>query len=244
MLEIKALTASYDGIHALRGLDLRVGDGDLVALIGPNGAGKTTLMNTISGLIRPDQGEISFDGADIRRVSPHRIARAGLIHVPEGRQILSEMSVAENLDLGILAAGDRRAGPAAAARQRDLVFDLFPILAERRWQIAGSLSGGQQQMLAIGRALMGFPRLLMLDEPSLGLAPMLVSQVFEALGRLNASGLGILVVEQNARRALDLGRYAYVLERGRVVLHGTSEDIARNPTVVESYLGTLAATAS
>ncbi|MDQ2106577.1 ABC transporter ATP-binding protein [Azospirillum isscasi] len=230
MLEIQDLVTAYDGIRALRGVTLTVPAGAMVALIGPNGAGKSTLLNSVSGVVTPSSGRIRFDGTDIAGLPAHRVARRGLLQVPEGRQILGPLSVEENLLLGRLAAGTR------GTADLEEVYALFPILAERRRQEGGSLSGGQQQMLAIGRALMGRPRLLMLDEPSLGLSPLMASQVFAALETLRRSGLTILLVEQNARRALDATGHAYVLEQGRIVHQGPSGDLARDPAVASHYL--------
>ena len=231
MLRIEGVVTSYGHIEAVRGVDLAVPAGGVVALIGPNGAGKSTLLNTVSGLLRPRAGRISFEGRDITGWSAARIARAGLLQVPEGRQVLGPLSVEDNLLLGGLAAAGRTAPP-----KLEEIFALFPVLAERRRQTAGSLSGGQQQMLAIGRALMGRPRLLVLDEPSLGLAPIIVAHVFQVLRRLNADGLTILLVEQNARLALDIGDGAYVLEQGRIVRHGAGADLAADPDIIEHYL--------
>ncbi len=233
MLEVKDLTASYAGIRALRGVSLSVEAGRTVALIGPNGAGKSTLLNCISGVVVPAAGTIRFDGKDITNASPWTISRMGLIQVPEGRQVLPEMTVLENLQVGATALHGR---PARYLQSR--IFALFPVLAERRLQRAGSLSGGQQQMLAVGRALMGSPRLLLLDEPSLGLAPLVVKQVFDALRTLSADGLTILLVEQNARQALEAAAHAYIIEQGQVVQDGPSGDLANDPAVIAHYLGT------
>ena len=232
MLSVKDLQASYSGIRALRGVTLEVTAGEMVALIGPNGAGKSTLLNCISGIVRPSGGSIRLGGEEIAGERPWLVARRGLMQVPEGRQVLPEMSVLENLLLGRNALGER---PATYPLER--VIELFPILGERREQLAGSLSGGQQQMLAIGRALMGGPRLLLLDEPSLGLAPLVVAQVFQALTALNRDGLTILLVEQNARQALNVTNRAYVLEQGRILREGSSEALAQDPLVIAHYLG-------
>jgi branched-chain amino acid transport system ATP-binding protein len=232
VLAIADLRASYSGIQALRGVSLTVNEGEMVALIGPNGAGKSTLLNCVSGIVPPAGGSIRFDGEELGGKAPWRISRRGLLQVPEGRQVLPEMTVLENLQLGATALADRKATYAL-----DRVCALFPILAERRVQLAGSLSGGEQQMLAIGRALMGAPRLLLLDEPSLGLAPLIVRQVFDALKALNADGLTILLVEQNARQALDATDRAYVIEQGRVVHEGPSETLSNDPDVIAHYLG-------
>jgi len=232
MLAVSNLSAAYSGIKALRGASLTVHEGEFVALIGPNGAGKSTLLNCLSGVVRPTAGSIRFMGQELEGVAPWNVARKGLLQVPEGRQVLPNLSVRENLTLGATALSGR-----ASTYSLDRIHALFPILAERREQRAGSLSGGQQQMLAIGRALMGAPRLLLLDEPSLGLAPVIVIQVFEALRMLNAQGLTILLVEQNARQALLATDRAYVIEQGRVVHEGPSAALAADPAIVAHYLG-------
>ena len=232
MLEVQQLRAGYRGIEALRGIDLAVAEGEMVAIIGANGAGKSTLLNCLSGVVRASAGSIRFGGSDIRQRAPHLVSRAGLLQVPEGRQILSEMSVQENLQLGLLARG-----PRAARYDMDRVLTLFPILRERLHQMGGTLSGGQQQMLAIGRALMGSPRVLLLDEPSLGLSPLITQQVFAALATLHQEGLTIVLVEQNARRALAATQRAYVLERGNIVLQGDSKTLAADEQVIAHYLG-------
>jgi branched-chain amino acid transport system ATP-binding protein len=236
MLAVNGLTAGYSGIKALRGVSLSIEEGEFVALIGPNGAGKSTLLNCLSGVVRPSGGSIEFEREELLAVKPWNVARKGLLQVPEGRQILPNLTVRENLELGSAALSGRKSTYSLARIQQ-----LFPILAERREQRAGSLSGGQQQMLAIGRALTGAPRLLLLDEPSLGLAPVIVVQVFEALRALNADGLTILLVEQNARQALLATHRAYVIERGRVVHEGRSQDLVNDPAIVSHYLGQEAA---
>ena len=234
MLEVSGVGVTYGGVQALRGVSVSVAEGGIVALIGPNGAGKTTLLNAICGSVRPGAGRVVFDGRDITGTPAHRVARIGLLHVPEGRQILGPLSERENLELGRLALGRRgNAGPDPLAR----IFALFPILEKRQSQAGGSLSGGEQQMLAIGRAMMGRPRLLLLDEPSLGLSPLITGQVFEALRQLNAEGLTILLVEQNARRALGITGHAYVIEQGRIVQSGRSADLLDDPDVIAHYLG-------
>jgi branched-chain amino acid transport system ATP-binding protein len=233
VLTISALHTSYDGIEALRGANLAVSAGEVVAIIGANGSGKTTLINTVSGVLRPQAGRVKFDGVDVTGFASHDVARRGLIQVPEGRRILGPLTVQENLKLGREARGSRDDG----TDDLDRVFTLFPRLRERVRQPAGSLSGGEQQMLAIGRALMGHPRLLMLDEPSLGLAPVIVTQVFDALAALNQAGLTILLVEQNARRALDIADRAYVLERGRIVRTDKAAVLKTDPAIKASYLG-------
>ncbi len=226
-------TAYYGRLTVLRGVSLDVHPGQIVAILGGNGAGKTTLLRTISGLIpgQPTKGQIEFDGRRITGWEPEDIARAGIGHVLEGRGIFPELTVEENLALGEWT----RPRPDRAARER--VAALFPVLDQRRRQLAGTLSGGEQQMLAIARALLMQPRLLMLDEPSLGLAPLVVREVFAAIEAVNRDGLAILLVEQNARRALEVAHYGYVLEGGRVVLEGTAADLRENPNVQELYLG-------
>lgn len=233
LLEVNGLSASYDGIRALDSASIDVAEGEMVALIGSNGAGKSTLLNCISGIVRPTAGHIRFADGVITRLSAHGIARRGLLHVPEGRQIIADLTVRDNLLMGLSARDGRK-----SAFDLDFVHALFPVLDERRAQIAGSLSGGQQQMLAIGRALLGAPRLLLLDEPSLGLAPLIVDQVFAALERLSREGLTILLVEQNAHRALAATARAYILDRGRIVHSGPSDELARQDSVITHYLGT------
>jgi len=232
MLEISNLHAGYGGNEVLHGVSLNVAEGEMVAIIGPNGAGKSTLLNCISGLIAARQGSIRLGWRDITGLAPFKVSRAGLLQVPEGRQILADLTVEENLQLGLTALHGR---PPTYDLAR--VHELFPILAERRTQRAGSLSGGQQQMLAIGRALMGAPRLLLLDEPSLGLSPLLAQTVLTALRELNRKGLTILLVEQNARQALRSTHRAYLIEQGRVVQHGESSVLAQDPNVIAHYLG-------
>ena len=232
MLEISGLHAGYSGNEVLHGVSVTVARGDMVAIIGPNGAGKSTLLNCISGLLGVTSGTIKLDGRNITGEAAFRISRSGLLQVPEGRQILGDLSVLENLQLGVTALHNRK--PTHDLRR---VYTLFPILEERSQQRAGSLSGGQQQMLAIGRALMGGPSLLLLDEPSLGLSPLLAKVVLNALRELNREGLTILLVEQNARAALRATKHAFVLEQGRIVHQGPSEALARDPDVIAHYLG-------
>ena len=232
MLEVKDLAAAYSGIEALRGVSLHIESGEMVALIGANGAGKSTLLNCLSGTVRARRGSVHFEGHNITGMKPHRVAREGLLQVPEGRQILVELTVEENLLLGELARGSRTSNYGL----KD-VYQLFPILEDRRTQKGGTLSGGQQQMLAIGRALMGGPLLLLLDEPSLGLSPLITDQVFEALRRLNGSGLTILLVEQNAHRALQATQRAYLLEHGELAFQGKSADLINDEKVIAHYLG-------
>jgi branched-chain amino acid transport system ATP-binding protein len=234
VLEVRDLTTTYGGIVALRGASLSVPRGRIVALIGANGAGKSTLLNTICGVVRAASGDVRFDGVALLGEPTHRVARRGVLMVPEGRQILGPLSVRENLELGRLAAAHR---PQDAQTNIEKVFALFPRLRERAEGQAGLLSGGEQQMLAIGRALMGAPQVLLLDEPSLGLAPKVVAQVFAALRALNEAGLTILLVEQKARRALEIAHDGFVMERGQIVFSGTAADLQREPRIVEHYLG-------
>ena len=232
MLEIRDLHVSYGEIPALKGVSLSVATGEIVALLGNNGAGKTTTLKTLSGLLAPRSGEILLEGESVRGMPPHLIVRKGLAHVPEGRRVFNRLTVRENLEMGAYTRSD-----AAVSADLDRVLSLFPRLGERRAQVAWTLSGGEQQMLAIGRALMGSPRLLLLDEPSMGLAPVLVVQIFETVGSINRQGTTILLVEQNAALALDVAQRAYVLETGAVVLSGSAADLARNQDVRRAYLG-------
>ena len=234
MLTVTDLHVSYGAIQALTGISFQVPAGAIVTLIGGNGAGKTSTLHTLSGLLRPTRGQIVFAGSDLTRVPPHEIVRRGLCQVPEGRLVFPELTVLENLDLGAYLRPDR----AAITSTRDHVFALFPRLAERRTQSAGTLSGGEQQMLAIGRALMSAPKFLLLDEPSLGLAPKLIETIFERIVAINRDqGIPILLVEQNARLALAVSSYAYVLESGRVALEGPSAELAADPRLKAAYLG-------
>ena len=233
MLELRGVTASYGAVRALDGVDLTVGSGEIVTLIGANGAGKTTLLATICGQPVEIGGAVLLDGRDITGMPAHEVARRGAAHAPEGRHIFARMSVRENLQLGALVAD-----PARFGANLDAVLALFPRLAERIEQKGGTLSGGEQQMLAIGRALMAEPRLLLLDEPSLGLAPLLVKQIFAAIGRINRErGTSILLVEQNAHHALALAHRAYVLATGRISMEGPAADLAGNPEIKRAYLG-------
>ena len=234
LLEVRGLRGRYGPVEVLHGLDLEVAAGELVALVGANGAGKTTLLHLLSGLLRPSGGSIRFAGQDLGRLPPHRIVAAGLCQVPEGRQVFAPLSVADNLRLGGYAL---RHDPAWLAAQERRIYELFPILAERRHQLAGTLSGGQQQMLALGRALLGRPRLLLLDEPSMGLAPLLVAEIFRVIGELNRQGVTILLVEQNARAALGIAHRGYVLETGRVVLAAPAATLLADAGIQRAYLG-------
>ena len=233
-LEISDMDVEYDGVRAVSALSLEVDDGEIVALIGGNGAGKSTTLNAISGLIRTCTGRIRFRGTDITAAEPHRIVEAGLLQVPEGRRVFATLTVEENLDMGAFARADRD----QIAHDKQDIFTRFPILSQRRRQLAGTCSGGEQQMLAISRALMARPRLLMLDEPSLGLAPLIVRDIFRTIRELNRErGMSILLVEQNARMALKLANRATVLDRGRTTLHGSSEALLQDPAVQHAFLG-------
>jgi len=234
LLHIENLRTYYGHVQALKGIDLEVEEGEIVTLIGANGAGKTTTLRTISGLIRPREGQITFDGEDITRLAAHRIVEEGISHAPEGRQIFSTLTVTENLNMGAYSLGG---DTEAIEENRHRVFDLFPRLEERKDQLGGTLSGGEQQMLTIGRALMARPRLMMLDEPSLGLAPMLVRAIFDTIRQINARGVTVLLVEQNARAALKAADRGYVLETGRVVLSGPAGELLRDERVRKAYLG-------
>ncbi len=234
LLSISGLDVHYGGIQALRGVSLRVEEGEIVALLGGNGAGKTTTLRAVSGLVRASRGEIALDGASLRKRSPDAIVRLGIGHAPEGRRVFGGMTVRENLDLGAYAVRSR----SAFAQRLEYVLATFPRLHERLEQAAGTLSGGEQQMLAIGRALMSGPRLLMLDEPSLGLAPVLVQTIFRVIAEINARGTTVLLVEQNARQALRIASRGYVLETGRVAFEGTGANLLADPAVADAYLGT------
>jgi branched-chain amino acid transport system ATP-binding protein len=232
MLALDDVNTYYGHIHALRGISLIVNQGEIVTLIGANGAGKTTTLKTISGLLHPRQGSVSFEGKDISKTAAHELVRSGIGQSPEGRRIFSRLTVIENLQMGAFTRNLAEIGP-----DIDRVFELFPRLRERTHQLGGTLSGGEQQMLAIGRALMSEPRLLLLDEPSLGLAPILVQQVFEKVREINKQGTTILLVEQNALQALSIAHRGYVLQTGEVVLTGPASDLIRNEMVRKAYLG-------
>lgn len=233
MLKVKDLNVYYGKIHAIKGITFEVNDGEIVTLIGANGAGKTTTLQTVSGLLRAEKGIISFQGEDISKVKHYQIPDLGIAHVPEGRQVFAEMTVYENLVMGAFIRKDKR----EIAQDMEMVFNYFPRLKERSKQIAGTLSGGEQQMLAIGRALMTRPKLLLLDEPSMGLAPILVDEIFSMIQTINSAGTTILLVEQNANKALRIANRGYVLETGKIKLHGTSEELLTNDEVRTAYLG-------
>ena len=233
MLSIDQLHVSYGAIHALKGVSFNLEKGEIVALIGANGAGKSTTLNTISGIYRPDTGKIMYEDRDLTQTSPAEIVQQGIVQVPEGRKIFSRMSVRENLEMGAYSIKEKDRIKANMAR----VYDIFPRLKERQGQMGGTLSGGEQQMLAMGRGLMAEPGLLLLDEPSMGLAPILVEQIFEVIQDINQQGVSILLVEQNANMALSIADRAYVLETGKVVLSGEADKLMENPLVKEAYLG-------
>jgi branched-chain amino acid transport system ATP-binding protein len=232
MLEVRDLHVYYGEIHALKGISFTVRQGEIVTLLGNNGAGKTTTLRTLSGLLAARRGEVELEGASLLGIAPHDVVLKGITHVPEGRRIFNRLTVVENLEMGAYTRGD-----AAIGRDMEQVFAVFPRLKERRAQIAGTLSGGEQQMLAIGRALMAKPRLLLLDEPSMGLAPVLVEQIFETVLTINRQGVTILLVEQNAAMALSIAERGYVLETGRLALAGGARELADNPEVRRAYLG-------
>ena len=231
MLKIEDLHVYYGAIHAIKGISFEVGEGEIVALIGANGAGKSTILKTVSGLMHPRSGSITFMDQNIAHTDAYKLVKQGLAHVPEGRQIFLQMTVQENLEMGAFTQKD------VSKEELDKVFELFPRLLERRKQIAGTLSGGEQQMLAMSRALMSKPKLMMLDEPSMGLAPILVDQIFSIIKELHAAGTTILLVEQNASKALEIADRAYVLETGNITLSGTGAELAQSDEVRKAYLG-------
>lgn len=233
MLELKSVGAGYGAFQALFDISLHVRHGEAVAVIGPNGAGKTTLMRVISGLIRPTTGAVSFEGTDLASIAAHRVVELGVAHVPENRRLFARMTVEDNLRMGAFMPGAR-----PKFRQRlDFVFDLFPRLRERRTQLAGTMSGGEQQMCAIGRALMSEPKLLLLDEPSAGLAPVIVQQVFELVKRIRAGGLTVLIVEQNVQQVLKVVDRAYLLEAGSIRVTGAADELLQSASIRDAYLG-------
>lgn len=233
MLELKNLHVYYGGVHALKGISFSVREGQIVTLIGPNGAGKTTTLRTICRLVKPREGEIVFNGTDVDGMAPSEIVEAGIAMVPEGRRVFAKLSVRENLLMGAWT----RQESSESERDLERIFSLFPVLEERYSQRAGTLSGGEQQMLAIARAMMSGPKLLLMDEPSLGLAPILTAELFGRIRQLHEEGLTILLVEQNCRMSLKVADYGYVLETGNVVLEGSAEELACNPRVQQAYMG-------
>ena len=233
MLKVEDLHVYYDAIHAIKGVTFEVGEGEIVTLIGANGAGKTTTLHAISGLLKPKSGSITFMGQNLLTTKPHMIVRSGLAQVPEGRRVFSELTVQENLEMGAYIRKDK----AGIAADYDMVFERLPRLKERRKQLAGTLSGGEQQMLAIGRALMAKPKMMLLDEPSMGLSPILVQVIFSIIKEVNDTGVTILLVEQNAKMALNIANRAYVLETGSIVMSGDASVLANDDKVKKAYLG-------
>lgn len=233
MLKVENLKVRYGMIEAIKGISFEVRDGEIVTLIGANGAGKTTTMHAISGLLKPASGSITMDGQDLVKMPSHKIVSLGLAQVPEGRRVFAQQTVEENLILGAYTRRDK----AGIAEDQERVFDLFPRLKERRTQLAGTLSGGEQQMLAMGRALMARPKLVLMDEPSMGLSPLLVKEIFHIIEDINKQGTTVLLVEQNARMALAIADRAYVLETGKITLEGTGEELAKDERVRKAYLG-------
>lgn len=234
MLEIKDLCVSYGAIDAVKGISLKVNDGEIVSLIGANGAGKTTTLHTITGLVPAKSGSITYDGHDLLKTHANKIVTLGMAHVPEGRHVFTRMSVQENLEMGAFSLKDQ----SSLGKDLEMVFDYFPRLKERRRQLSGTLSGGEQQMLAVGRALMARPKLIMMDEPSLGLAPLVVRDIFEIIRQINHQGVSILLIEQNANMALKVADSAYVMETGCITLSGAGKDLLNNEAVKKAYLGT------
>ncbi|HEX3043640.1 MAG TPA: ABC transporter ATP-binding protein [Bacillota bacterium] len=233
MLKIENLVVSYGGIEALKGISLEVEDGKIVTLVGANGAGKSTTLRSIVGLVKPASGSITYNGEDLLKIKTHRLAPSGITLVPEGRRVFSNLSVLENLKIGAFTRTDEK------GIQSDIewIYSLFPILKERSWQSAGTLSGGEQQMLAVGRALMSRPKLLMMDEPSLGLAPLIVKDIFSIVQEIHKQGVTILLIEQNANAALHIADIGYVMETGRITLKGTGQELLSNDQVKQAYLG-------
>ncbi|AUS97598.1 ABC transporter ATP-binding protein [Clostridium thermosuccinogenes] len=233
MLEIKNINVYYGVIHALKNISLKVQEGEIVTLIGANGAGKTSTLRTISGLVKPSDGSILLDGKEISGINAQEIVKMGISHVPEGRRIFPDMTVLENLELGAFLRRDK----AEIKKDMEKVYERFPVLGRRRKQLAGTLSGGEQQMLAMGRALMSRPKIMLLDEPSMGLAPLLVKEIFEIIQDINSQGTTILLVEQNANMALSIAHRAYVLETGSIVLEGPAKELAQSEDIKKAYLG-------
>ncbi len=233
LLEFKNIVAAYGSITALKNVTFNVEEGQVVSLIGANGAGKTSTMRTITGLLKPSEGQVFFNGEDVTGLPAHKLVEKGISLVPEGRQIIEGLTVYENLEMGAYQRKDKE----GVKEDIDRIYSIFPILNDRKDQLGGQLSGGQQQMLAIGRALMSKPKLLLLDEPSMGLAPLIVREIFDIVRRINKQGTTVLLVEQNAKKALEVAHYGYVLETGSMVLEGPAEEVMNNPRVKEAYLG-------
>ena len=233
MLKVENLVVSYGGIEALKGISLNVPEGKIITLIGANGAGKSTLLRTIIGLVKPESGKISYNEKEITSLNSQKIVTTGITLVPEGRRIFSNLTVLENLKIGAYMRNDK----AEIEKDIEWIYGMFPRLQERNWQLAGTLSGGEQQMLAVGRALMCRPKLIMMDEPSLGLAPLVIKDIFRIIQEINAKGMTILLIEQNANMALKIADWAYVLETGRITMEGTGKELLENPQIREAYLG-------
>ena len=233
MLKVEDLVVSYGGIEALKGISLNVPEGKIITLIGANGAGKSTLLRTIIGLVKPESGKISYNEKEITALNSQKIVTTGITLVPEGRRVFSNLTVLENLKIGAYMRNDK----AEIEKDIEWIYSLFPRLKERNWQLAGTLSGGEQQMLAVGRALMCRPKLIMMDEPSLGLAPLVIKDIFRIIQEINAKGMTILLIEQNANMALKIADWAYVLETGRITMEGTGKELLENPQIREAYLG-------
>ena len=233
MLKVENLVVSYGGIEALKGISLNVPEGKIITLIGANGAGKSTLLRTIIGLVKPESGKISYNEKELTSLNSQKIVTTGITLVPEGRRVFSNLTVLENLKIGAYMRNDK----AEIEKDIEWIYGMFPRLQERNWQLAGTLSGGEQQMLAVGRALMCRPKLIMMDEPSLGLAPLVIKDIFRIIQEINAKGMTILLIEQNANMALKIADWAYVLETGRITMEGTGKELLENPQIREAYLG-------
>lgn len=233
MLEVSNLKVNYGMIQAIKGISFKVEEGEIIALIGANGAGKTTTLHTVSGLLKAREGSILFNGKELTKTQPHKIVGMGMAHVPEGRRIFQQLTVYENLILGAYTRSDKK----EIAENLEMIYKRFPRLEERKKQIAGTLSGGEQQMLAMGRALMSNPKIVLMDEPSMGLSPLLVSEIFDIIQSINKSGTTVLLVEQNAKKALSIANRAYVLETGKIVLEGDAKELMNNDQIKKAYLG-------
>ncbi len=233
MLEVKDLKVNYGMIQAIKGVSFHVEQGEIIALIGANGAGKTTILHTITGLLSPKEGNVTFEGTDITKIPPHKIVSMGMAHVPEGRRVFSHLTVLQNLKMGAYTRKDK----AEVQKTLDMVYERFPRLKEREHQVAGTLSGGEQQMLAMGRALMSHPKIILMDEPSMGLSPIYVNEIFEIIQEVSKTGTTVLLVEQNAKKALSIADRAYVLETGNIALDGKASDLLNNDDIKKAYLG-------